>query len=179
MSDVTAKLAISAAHHAVMLKARALFPTYVKASPVVRFDLKGRTCGGKASGSRNYIKYNLDWYNANPAKYIAEVIPHEIAHIVADATGLGKGHDRGWRSIDLMLGGNGQATGGVDAPIRKARVTNQYLYIDSKGIEIWVGAVHHKRLQTKHATTGYTLRVAARGTRITADGFRGQKRLAA
>lgn len=186
MNSLEAKRAIIEKMNEVVELARRLYPTYTHAAPVVRFDIRGRSCGGMAIGHHT-VRFNLDWYAANPSDYLKNTVPHEVAHIVATATGLGRGHNRGWVRICLALGGDGKRCN-TNAEIRevpKARRTREYLYMTSRGSEIWVGPVHHKRLQTRgaviHPVTNkpcYYLRVKNGGS-IMKDGFQGRSRLKA
>ena len=132
----------------VLALARSLYPDYLSPDPVVSFDLRGRSRGGLAHADRK-VTFNLDWYAADPAYYLGRTIAHEIAHIVAYATKRGRGHNAGWRRIDRSLGGDGTRCNNNPAirTVAKARRTVEYLYRGERGTQIWVGPVHHNRLQ--------------------------------
>lgn len=174
---------IRTAHNNCVALARTKYPSYTKESPAVDFDLKGRSVLGMARISKNVVSYNLAYIMLDPVKFLSTVA-HEVAHIVGYATGLGKGHSIGWKMIDRALGGNGQrcSNSGRDEDgkhlVAKARRTSQFLYMDSRGTEQWVGPVHHKRLQTR-GTLGYRLTIKATGARLTHDGFQHKSRMAA
>lgn len=186
MTRAEAIAAITARHNEVIRLAREKFPTsfVAKMPPRIDFNLRGKSCGGKANWKTNTIKYNLDWYADNPADYLASTVPHEIAHIVAHNTGLGKGHNYGWQRIDRALGGNGERCGDA-SNVKRARVKNEYLYRTVCGAaEVWVGPVHHSRLQKKgdilaNGKPGYYLQVNRRDGSIRTvhkDGFIGTTR---
>lgn len=185
MNRADAINAITARHNEVIRRARELYPTafVAKAPPRLDFSLRGRSVGGRAKHDENVIQYNLDWYMDHPERYLADTVPHEIAHIVARNTGLGKGHDYGWQRIDRALGGNGERCGNA-TNVKRARVKNEYLYRTLCGTaEVWVGPVHHSRLQSKgdiaaNGRPGYALRVIAGGgeRKIRKEGFTGQTR---
>ena len=181
MDTYTAKLAIIAKTNEVIALARKLYPGYIHGTPEIKFDIRGRSCGGRAWGHYR-LQYNLDWYAANPTEYLNNTVTHEVAHIVAAATGLGKGHNAGWVRICLALGGNGQRcnTHPDVKAVPKARRTVEYLYRTDSGREAWVGPVHHNRLQSRGGVCPirqrpmYALR--SPDGRITRDGFMGQHR---
>lgn len=187
MNSLEAKRAIIAKTNEVIALARRLYPTYTQRDPDIRFDIRGRSCGGMALGYHT-VRYNLDWYAANPAEYLKNTVTHEMAHIVAHATGLGRGHNRGWVRICLALGGDGKRCNTHEdvKAVPKARKTNEYLYLTTSGREIWVGPVHHGKLQQRgdimNPTTGkplYALRAHADGSRVEKSGFQGKSRLKA
>jgi predicted SprT family Zn-dependent metalloprotease len=190
MNELDAKRAITVKTNEVMALARRLYPGHYIPTPNLTFDIRGRSCGGRALYSRAKgickVQYNLDWYAANPAEYLQNTVTHEIAHIVAAATGLGRGHNAGWVRICLALGGDGKRCNDhadVKA-VKKARQTNEYLYRSELGREVWVGPVHHNRLQARgHVNPvtgrhGYNLITRTSG-KIYRDGFTGQSRMKA
>ena len=198
MSRYEAMQFIRTAHDNCIVLARGKYPSYTKASPAVDFELKGRSVLGKAHISTNRVSYNLAYIMLDPVKFLSTVA-HEVAHIVGYATGLGKGHSLGWQRIDLSLGGNGKrcSNSGKDEDgnhlVAKARRTSQYLYLDSRGGESWVGPTHHSRLQAGGYTakkrtrfggvvlntcTNYSLRTPT-GAKIVKDGFQNKTRMAA
>lgn len=186
-TDLIARQAIIAKTHEVIALARRLYPDYTAPTPTISFDLRGRSVGGTARGSY-HLTFNLDWYNADPVKYLANTVPHEVAHIVASATGRGEGHNMGWKRIDRSLGGTGERCATHDGTkVERARSATEYLYINSFGREVWVGPVHHKRMQqygrdSKNMTNAglpylrkYELKDRT-GARITWDKYQGKSR---
>lgn len=184
MNQTDAKRAIIAKTNEVIALARSRFPSYVQPAPEILFNLRGRSVGGTALGHER-LRFNLDWYAAMPEKYLSSIIPHEVAHIVANATGLGKNHNRGWQRICIALGGDGtRCEESADVKkVAKARRTREYLYNAERG-QVWVGPVHHSRLQKDgriilhSGREMYALRNDSVG-RIVATGFTGQVRMKA
>lgn len=165
----------------VIAMARRIFPDYTHNAPIVCFDLRGRSCGGLALGHIK-LTFNLDWYTADPVNYLNAIVPHEVAHIVASATGRGKGHNMGWKRIDRALGGNGSRCSAVGKTVERARSATEYLYINTVGREVWIGPVHHKRMQSK-ARIAIALSTVSRyvlqdrtGAKIHHDSYQGVNR---
>lgn len=171
---IAAKQAIRNEVRRILDIARDRFPSYTAPDPSVLFDIRGRTRGGTATGSHT-LQFNLDWYAASPEYYMSHIVPHEVAHIVASATRMGRGHDSGWRYICLALGGSGDRLNTcpiINTEVRKARRVRQYLYKAERG-EVWVGPRHHSRLQRE---AGVRLRSKSAGL-ILYSGFTGQSRI--
>lgn len=169
----------------VLVLARQLYPDYTTPDPLVSFELRGRSRGGYAQGSHK-LAFNLDWYAADPAYYLGRTVAHEIAHIIAHATGRGRGHNMGWKRIDRSLGGDGTRCNNNPAmkTVAKARRTVEYRYLSERGNEVWLGPVHHNRLQNAGkliqaygpGASRYTIR-SARGERVIHSGFQGNCRM--
>lgn len=53
--------------------------------PQIKYTVRG-TCGGKASGIKWYVDFNMGLIVDNLGEYINQVVPHEVAHLVAYAT---------------------------------------------------------------------------------------------
>lgn len=51
------------------------------ARPMVNFNLRGRAAG-VAYLTRNELRFNAALYRANETAFLAEVVPHEIAHLL-------------------------------------------------------------------------------------------------
>ena len=181
MTPYEAKQFIRNAHDNCIALARSKYPTYTRPSPTVDFDLKGRSVAGRASIGHNRISYNLAYIMVNPVEYLSTV-SHEVAHIVGYATGLGKNHSYGWQLIDRALGGTGERCGQAlkdeDGKhlIAKARRTRQFLYLDSKGQEKWLGPKRHKSLQERPSRV---LTYRSDRAKVSSAGFQGRERLAA
>lgn len=182
MSRLAAQQAIITRVHEVVAHARSLYPAWSVPMPSIGFKLRGRTVGGTAHAGRNELQFNLDWYNANPTDYIADVIPHEVAHLVATGLFRDRGHGRYWRMVARQLGAEPSRVveGNTYSGVKRARVKNEYLYLDSAGREQWVGPVHHNRLQTKGGSPddryAYRLRMRDSGAKIHKDGFQHRSR---
>lgn len=149
--------------------ARRLFPNYTQAAPAIKFELRGRSVGGTALGTRE-LDFNLDWAMTNMDRFLNIVVPHEVAHIVDEALHptpaptayfcRGRlrrtrtvSHGPTWVRICKALGGDGQRTCSIrdenGERVAKARRTRQYRYLSASGHEVWLGGLHHKRLQAR------------------------------
>lgn len=183
----SAKVAIIEKVSACLALARSLYPDYRHPDPVIKFELRGRSTGGTALGSRE-LDFNLDWYAADPELFLKIVVPHEVAHIVDEAlyptiprVAWRRGrmvrvrqtnHGRTWVRICLALGGDGKTTCPLFKAAERRRITWEYRYNSLSGAEKWVGPSHHKRLQTVH---GYYV-TFVHGGRVVRDGFTGVRR---
>lgn len=75
-----------------------------------------------------------------------EVLPHELAHIVAFVLKRREPpHGRTWKHVCQTLGGSGKAR--HQLPTTPARRSRQYLYATSNGTSVWLGATRHARAQ--------------------------------
>ncbi|MGH8465685.1 MAG: SprT-like domain-containing protein [Pseudomonas sp.] len=138
----------------------------------LRCDLRGR-CAGKAMLRRKeregVIRLNPEAYALDPAEMLSDTIPHEVAHLVAGFTGLGRGHDAGWRRIAIALGSSGRRCHDLD--LTPARRTTRHLYRSTCGATVPVGPVAHKKIQ---AGAVYKMRKTA--GHILRDGYQGPQR---
>jgi len=157
--------------------ARIMFPSYASAPPLrIGFFMKGRTAGWAKYGTWT-VEFNEHQMGESLA--IRDLtVPHEVAHMVAHFTGLGKGHNAGWKRICRILGGDGQrcynaAERGVTI-IKGRRVTEYHYHNGSQ--ELWLGPVHHKRLQTR---LGFHVRSNSTGNRFNREHFTGKSRIKA
>lgn len=115
----------------------------------IRFDLRGVVAGKalyKRSTGESILWFNADAYDKEPIDMINNTIPHEIAHLVAAITGLGKGHDKGWARICESLGGESKRCHSYN--LEKARKFRQFLYVLDSGREVKVKTVMHNRIQS-------------------------------
>lgn len=102
---------------------------------------------------------------------ITDTIPHEIAHLVCYAfPHLGKNHDKGWKRVCRMLGGNGERCHSLQ--LNRARRTRKAVY-DIAGREVKIGMTVHKRIQEGR---GYSIVPdnSTRRIRITPSHFTGK-----
>lgn len=130
----------------ILEKAREIFPSYRYApKPLVDFYTKGRAAG------MAYGSYRMSFNTHIMAQFddveAIDTVSHEIAHIVASYTGLGKGHNPGWKRIHRMLGGNGKRcfqVGDIDIAMKRQR--KQYEHRGTCGTTIWVSSVIHNKM---------------------------------
>ena len=77
-------------------------------TPEVRFDLRGKSAGQlrMAEGKTWQIRYNLALLTREPEAFLAQTIPHEVAHLVAFAI-HGRGirpHGEEWQAMMRHFG---------------------------------------------------------------------------
>lgn len=127
----------------------------------VRFDARGRMLGQAGfktfGGVRNYfIRYNPSVIQQNEAHMLADVVPHEVAHIVIyelirAGRSRDKGHGRDWKRICRLLGGNPEAkcnAAEIGVTMTKARRTRRYIYqLDSGRIAKVAGKSHNSMMK--------------------------------
>ena len=126
-------------------KANELYGVDLSATEVV-FANMGKTNAGEASREGTALK--LRFNSQVPESVLnAEVIPHEIAHLVCFLRPeLGKGHDAGWKGVCLSLGGVGTRTiTGLD--LKPSRVTKKFLYRTDSGKDAVLTSIRHNKLQ--------------------------------
>lgn len=134
-------------HNEVMNKARSLFPQFTHCGDVkVKFIDKGMTAGLAYGYER--IEYNTQIMIQKPS-LVDIIIPHEIAHVVCSFTGMGRQHNKGWKRVCLMLGGDGNST--VSCPDIKinARRQTRYVYKTNSGHIVHLSATRHNKLVQK------------------------------
>lgn len=155
-----------------------LYPKFQdKPVPSVGFRYKGKSVG-TAFYAANSVTLNVG--QAVQSDAIERLtVPHEIAHLVAAHVYGEKGHGRYWRMVCIALGGDGKRCYNATergVTVIPGRTVSQYLYRDSAGNEVWVGPVHHSRLQSRGETHNYRLRTA-KGTRVTHHDYLGKSRV--
>ena len=129
--------------------ARSKYPAYAAMGiPKLRFFTKGRAAGW---AHRDLWTVEINEYvGAQNITMIENTVSHEIAHMVDYALRGRSGHDAQWKAIHRSLGGsaercyNPQEAGVKVIP---GRVTNQYLYRNAKGDEVWLGPKYHAKFQ--------------------------------
>ena len=105
-------------------------------------------------------------------KLLEDTIPHEIAHLVCYLRPeLGKNHDKGWKRVCIMLGGNGNRCHQYD--LKKARRTRKAVY-NIYGQETNIGLTVHKRIQ---AGRNYSIKKGGQRVRICPTQFTGKVKL--
>lgn len=130
----------------ILEKARNMFPGYRFAPrPTVEFYTKGRSAG-MAYGSWK-LAFNEHVMAQFSEAQAIDTVSHEIAHIVCSYTGLGKGHNPGWKRVHRMLGGNGKRCfQGAGIDIKMSRNRRQYEHRATCGTVIWLSDVMHNKV---------------------------------
>lgn len=137
----------------------------------LRFDLRGRAAGEAQLFRRKgegILRLNVEAFHLAPAEMLEDTIPHEVAHLVAGWTRLGRGHDAGWRRIAVELGSSGKRCHTLN--LTPARRTLQHTYRATCGTEVVLGPQRHARIQR-----GSSYRVNATGGKIEAAGYLGSQ----
>ncbi len=129
VNEAEAQAAIEETLAAVLRRAEQVF-SRAFARPGVRLDLRG-TRAGTASPSRRELRFNLQLYRENPEAYHREVVPHELAHLIAyDLHGLRiRPHGPEWKMVMGALGAPARATHRLDvsrAQVRREARPYQY-----------------------------------------------------
>ncbi|MCC5610975.1 SprT-like domain-containing protein [Nostoc sp. CHAB 5834] len=89
--------------------------------PTVSFDLRG-TVGGQAFLSKNHVRINAVLFTENVDEFLHQIIPHEVAHLVANRK-FGKNispHGEEWQRVMKAFGLDPKRTHSLD--ISNARV---------------------------------------------------------
>lgn len=74
--------------------------------PVVRLDLRGQKAG-VAYLQRNLLRFNAQLYRENQADFLQQTVPHEVAHLLAQALYGShiRPHGREWQGLMTGLFG--------------------------------------------------------------------------
>lgn len=123
----------------------------------ILYNLRGRAAGMaqyRKSGNVEHfsIRFNADMLTREAAEHVIEsTVPHEFAHIVCFMNPrLGKGHDGGWKSVCVALGG-------TTARCHKEEVVHgkgyTYEYHSSTGHKIRVGDKYHAMIRAGRPLT--------------------------
>ena len=113
----------------------------------VRFDLKGRSAGkaGRRDG-KLVVWFNGDMMLDDRFQHIINnTVPHEIAHSFCQSfPRFGSGHDRGWKMVCFLLGGNGERC--HDQEVTFARGAT-YEYTTTTGHKVRVSQQIHNKIR--------------------------------
>jgi len=157
--------------HKCLDNARGLFPSFSFCSiPRIEFFSKGRA-GGWAMGYHT-LKFN-EYVLAQDESLIANVVSHEVAHIVCAYTRLGKGHNAGWKRVHRMLGGDGQRCYNADnLDVKPARVQRKYEHKATCGTIVMLSTVRHKRIMQSNGM--YACVLTKTGGKLSRETFTGR-----
>lgn len=134
----------------VIDKAQRLFPKFKQfAYPEIFFYTSATNRALGLAYGHYRIGINIDVAMQFTNNTLNDTVPHEVAHIVCSATGMGHGHDAGWRRVASLLGAIPRAKctdRNITVPKLRKRV--QYQYNTPKLGAFWVSDVCHKKVQT-------------------------------
>jgi len=118
-----------------------------RVAPSITFDLRGRTCGGRAKLMEGAIQYNLDWARANLDEYLNDTVPHELTHHVAYREYNDSGHGRFWKACMRKIGCKPERTTGQFSNAKPARTIKRHIYIASCGCDFPIPTPTHNKIQ--------------------------------
>jgi predicted SprT family Zn-dependent metalloprotease len=134
--------------HEVMDKANSLYGIDLKSKVDIRFDLTGSYAGfAGINKGQIYLRFNVDMLVGKSFNFILnDTVPHEIAHLMCFINPkLGGNHDRGWKSVCINLGGNGQRC--HTEPVLASKTQTKFVYTSTNGLKVPVTAKVHDRIQ--------------------------------
>lgn len=98
----------------------------------IRFDLRGKSAGQVriCLGGRSLIRYNLELLKRGGGDFLAETVPHEVAHVLAyQRHGPGiRPHGPEWRRIMCALGAEPRRCHDYDVSGLQARTLHYFDY---------------------------------------------------
>jgi SprT protein len=138
-------------------KAHTLYGVDLQGSTRITLDLVGAFAGvasrlptGSRLPSAYTLRFNKTFLQIRPEFILGQVVPHEIAHLVAwENPDLGaSAHNKAWQSICLSLGGDGKAR--HDEPVYYARGAT-YAYNLPDGSSLHLSETRHRQVQRGRA----------------------------
>lgn len=115
----------------------------------IRFDLRGRAAGQARCGSRGpwIIRYNPVLLRQNGERFIAETVPHEVAHLVAYHRHGPRirPHGAEWRAIMGQLGATPERCHQYDLSHIPRRTTRVFTY-HCACAEHQLTSIRHRRI---------------------------------
>lgn len=108
-------------------RARERWPHASIPEPTVEFRLRGRSAG-EACPRTNVTNYNRELLEKYGDEFIGQIVPHEVAHIVAPrlASGRIKPHGREWKEVMAFFGVPARASHHFEAPPVPERGRHRY-----------------------------------------------------
>ncbi len=121
------------------------------AVPRVAFDLRGRAAGQfrVAAGKEPCIRYNPVLLVRHPSEFLAQTVPHEVAHYLAYLS-FGRGirpHGQEWRQIMRGLGADPRRCHDFDVTGLTTRRLRRYIYHCRCGDHALSSIRHHRILR--------------------------------
>lgn len=115
----------------------------------IRFDLRG-TAAGQArirNGSFALIRYNAALLSLHPTEFIAETVPHEVAHVVAFAKHGARirPHGAEWQAVMRHFGVEPSRCHRYDVSRLRTRSLQRFLYRCGCGTHE-ISSIRHNRI---------------------------------
>jgi predicted SprT family Zn-dependent metalloprotease len=139
------KQAFITAVNAKMAEANARYNTNIV--PIITFYSRGKALGMAGQRGQFFIlKFNIEACDRYWDEQVNDTIPHEIAHLICFATGLGKNHNYGWKRVCASLGGKPERTC-REVKLTPARRTRRFEYVLQSG-RVWMAtSMKHLKVQ--------------------------------
>lgn len=137
-------------------------PSMVEISTNIRGRVGGRAGYTTEYGRRYYyLNFSREGIEKHWDTMVNDVIPHEVAHIVAFVRGdlRAKGHNAAWVRICRHLGGTGERCHSMG--LTKARKVKYHIY-DIDGIEVKLSSIRHNKLMKGKAHYSLTTNTGCR-----------------
>ncbi|MGQ0722031.1 MAG: SprT family zinc-dependent metalloprotease [Candidatus Eiseniibacteriota bacterium] len=140
-------------------RARARWPHAVIASPRVEFRLRGRTAG-EACVTTWTTNYNAEMLERHGEEFIREIVPHEVAHVVAAALYPRRirPHGAEWKEVMAFCGAAPRGAHGFEAV--PAASAGRFAYRCACTKTHWLTGRSHRRV--RRGTLEYTCRECGR-----------------
>lgn len=119
--------------------------------PEVAWDLRGQAAG-LANGQRSLIRFNRELAERYPDEFVAQTVPHELAHLVAFKKfgGRIRPHGREWQAVIVALGAEPRRTHSYE--VTPTRRLKRFAYqCHCPGSEYLLTSIRHNRIQRGHA----------------------------
>jgi SprT protein len=116
----------------------------------VSFALRGR-CGGDACARTGTIRYNADLLERYGASFLAEIVPHEVAHLVVARACKGRPRPHGpeWKAVMRFFGVAARTCHGFETTPARAGTRWTYRCLCPEPHRLTPRA--HRRIRRGHA----------------------------
>jgi SprT protein len=130
-------------------RARAQWPDARFPDPTVQFRLRGRTAG-EANAKTGVTNYNQELLEKYGDEFIEEIVPHEVAHIVAPWVHMRRirPHGREWKAVMAFFGARARTCHSFETmPVPEA---GRFPYRCECTRMHWMTRRQHRRRQRGH-----------------------------
>lgn len=139
----------------LLARARARWPHAAIPTPRIEFRLRGRTAG-EACPTTCTTNYNAEMLERHGEEFIREIVPHEVAHVVAAALHPGRirPHGAEWREVMAFFGAAPRVSHRFEAV--PAASAGRFAYRCACTKTHWLTGRSHRRV--RRGTLEYTCR---------------------